>query len=306
MLAGVRPKRGVVETPAIVGTSVLSKAAPTLKPIKDKRANRDRREREVDVAVLRGVDGIEYQDCYDQGQEAVLDDALPPYRLRVGVGATARGEHRTGTDGQPKSHDSERVENHLHSLSLSMPSQSAPMPPRITAVAAPKVGTSPAIPEAIPAAPAPPSEDPSAHGPASLIAQAVVAAVVGCSLAIAALPPAEDPEFNEQAAPILADLRQLEAIALQATHISRITPKLIKALGTVRRHHDELMTLGASAPDAPLAQRLYAARREANLSTLETAQAAGVDEEMIVRAEAEESVPGHITDAIETLIGHIN
>jgi hypothetical protein len=139
-----------------------------------------------------------------------------------------------------------------------------------------------------------------------LIAQALVAAVVGCSLAIAALPPAEDPEFTERAAPILADLRQLEAIALRAIRISRITPELIKALGTVRRHHDELTTLGASAPDAPLAQRLYAARREANLSTLETAQAAGVDEEMIVRAEAEESVPGHITDASETLIGHIN
>jgi pSer/pThr/pTyr-binding forkhead associated (FHA) protein len=158
---------------------------------------------------------------------------------------------------------------------------------------------------------APPSEDPSAHGPApdgpaSLIAQALVAAVVGCSLAIAALPPAEDPEFTERAAPILADLRQLEAIALRAIRISRITPELIKALGTVRRHHDELMTLGASAPDAPLAQRLYAVRREANLSTLETAQAAGVGEEMIVRAEAEEALPGHISEAIETLISQIN
>jgi transcriptional regulator with XRE-family HTH domain len=61
-----------------------------------------------------------------------------------------------------------------------------------------------------------------------------------------------------------------------------------------------------TAPDAPLAQRLYGARRRANLSTLETAQAAGVGEEMIARAESGESVPGHVTDAIETLIGHIN
>jgi hypothetical protein len=60
-----------------------------------------------------------------------------------------------------------------------------------------------------------------------------------------------------------------------------------------------------TAPDAPLAQRLYGARRRANLSTLETAQVAGVGEEMIVSAEAEKSVPGHVTDAIETLIGHI-
>lgn len=80
-----------------------------------------------------------------------------------------------------------------------------------------------------------------------MIAQAVTAAVDGCSLAIAALPATEDPEFTERAAPILADLRQLEAIAVQATRISRITPELIKALGAVRRHHDELMRLGATA-----------------------------------------------------------
>ncbi|OBJ54151.1 FHA domain-containing protein [Mycobacterium sp. 1423905.2] len=143
-------------------------------------------------------------------------------------------------------------------------------------------------------------------GPASLIAQAVTAAVDTCSLAIAALPSPQDPEFTERAAPILADLRQLEGIAVQATRISRITPELIKALSAVRRHHDELMTLGATAPGATLAQRLYAARRRANLSTSETAQAAGVSEEMIVRAEAEESLPTEVAEAIETLIIQIN
>lgn len=147
---------------------------------------------------------------------------------------------------------------------------------------------------------------PAGDGAASLIAQAVVAAVDVCNLAIAALPPADDPEFNERAAPVLADLRQLEAIAVRATRIAQIPPELIRALSAVRRHRHDLMMLGASAPDAPLAQRLYAARRRANLSTWETAQAAGVDEEMIVRAEAEESVPGDATDAIETLIGHID
>jgi ribosome-binding protein aMBF1 (putative translation factor) len=143
-------------------------------------------------------------------------------------------------------------------------------------------------------------------GPASLIAQAVAAAVDTCSLAIAALPSPEDPEFTERAAPILADLRQLEAIAVQATRISRITPELIKAMGSVRRYHDQLMTLGATAPGATLAQRLYAARRRANLSTLETAQAAGVPEEMIVRAEAEEALPAETAEAIEALISQIN
>ncbi len=157
----------------------------------------------------------------------------------------------------------------------------------------------------------PPSDGASADGAApdgsaSLIAQAVVAAVDGCSLAIAALPPADDPEFTQRATPILADLRQLETIAVRATRISRMTPELINALSTVRRHYDELMTLGASAPDAPLGQRLYAARRRTNLSTLETAQAAGVAEEMIVRAEAEEPLPAAAADAIETLVSQIS
>lgn len=161
----------------------------------------------------------------------------------------------------------------------------------------------PALPAATPG-PAPKASPPDT--PASLIAQAVAAAADTCSLAIAGLPSPADSEFTERAAPILADLRQLEAIAVQATQISRITPDLIKALGAVRRHHEELMMLGATAPGATLAQRLYAARRRANLSTRETAQAAGVAEEMIIRAEAEEDLTVDTADAIETLISQIN
>jgi len=88
------------------------------------------------------------------------------------------------------------------------------------------------------------SERPEPDDSASLIAHAVVAAVDGCSLAIAALPPSDDPEFSQRATPILADLRQLETIAVRATRISRMSPELINALSTVRRHYDELMTRG--------------------------------------------------------------
>jgi ribosome-binding protein aMBF1 (putative translation factor) len=151
-----------------------------------------------------------------------------------------------------------------------------------------------------------PSAAPSPEGPASLIAQAVAAAVDGCRLAIAALPTVDDPDFTARLAPILAELRQLEAIAVRATHISRITPEFIKALSAVRRHHDELMLLGATAPGATLAQRLYAARRRANLSPEETAQAVGVTQEVIVRAEAEEALPADVVEAIEALISQIN
>jgi pSer/pThr/pTyr-binding forkhead associated (FHA) protein len=153
---------------------------------------------------------------------------------------------------------------------------------------------------------APPSAGPASGRPASLIAQAVAAGVEGCRLAIAALPPVDDPDFTKRLAPILADLRQLEAIAVQATNISRITPEFIKALGAVRHHHDELMMLGATATGATLAQRLYAARRRANLSAEETAQAAGVAEELIVCAEAGETLPVSVAEAIEALISQIN
>ena len=146
----------------------------------------------------------------------------------------------------------------------------------------------------------------SADDQVPLIAQAVIAAVDTCNLAIAALPPASDPEFTRSVAPILADLRRLEAVAVRATQIGRVTPPLIKALSTVRHHYDELMMQGATAPGATLGQRLYAARRRANLSIAETAQAAGVADEMIVRAETDDALPAATAAAIESVISQIS
>lgn len=146
----------------------------------------------------------------------------------------------------------------------------------------------------------------SADDQIPLIAQAVIAAVDTCNLAIAALPPASDPGFTRAVAPILADLRRLEAVAVRATQIGRVTPPLIKALSTVRHHYDELMMQGATAPGATLGQRLYAARRRANLSIAETAHAAGVADEMIVRAETEDALPAATAAAVESLISQIS
>jgi transcriptional regulator with XRE-family HTH domain len=138
-----------------------------------------------------------------------------------------------------------------------------------------------------------------------LIAQAVVTAVNTFGSAIDSLPPVEDPEFTPRISALLSDLRQLEAVAARATRISRVTPALIKALSSVRSRYDELMMRAAMAPRATLGQRLYAARRGANLTILETAQAAGVSEDTIVRAEAEEPVPAAAVDAIESLLKQI-
>lgn len=136
----------------------------------------------------------------------------------------------------------------------------------------------------------------------SLIAQAVVAAVNTLGSTIDALPPPDDPDFTPRITAILSDLRQLEAVAARATRIGRVTPTLIKALSAVRRRMDDLTVLAAWSPRATLGQRLHAARRNANLTIAETAQAAGVEEVAIVHAEAEEPVPVVAVAAIETLI----
>jgi DNA-binding XRE family transcriptional regulator len=120
------------------------------------------------------------------------------------------------------------------------------------------------------------------------------------------LPPVDDPNFVPRATAILADLRQLEAVAARAARISKVTPALIKALSSVRRRLDELTTLAATAPGATLGQRLYAARRRANLTVDETAQAAGVSDADITRAEAEEAVSDAAVHAIESLIGALD
>ncbi len=135
-----------------------------------------------------------------------------------------------------------------------------------------------------------------------LIAQAVLTAVSTFGTALEALPPVEDPAFTPRATKILADLRQLEAVAARAARIGKVSPALIRALSAVRTRYDELMLRAARAPHATMGQRLYAARRAANLTILETAQAAGVSEEDIVGAEAEEPVPAEAVRDIESLI----
>ncbi len=139
-----------------------------------------------------------------------------------------------------------------------------------------------------------------------LIAQAVIAAADSCERAIAALPSGEDPGFARAAAPILADLRRVEAVAIRATQLGRVSVPLIKALSTVRHHYHALMMLSATAPQATLGQRLYAARTQANLSVAETAQAAGVAEDAVVRIEAEDGASPDTVAAVESLIDQIS
>ena len=152
-----------------------------------------------------------------------------------------------------------------------------------------------------PVTPAVPAATTGAEAP--LIAQAVEAAVHTLSATADVLPPVEDPYFIPRVTTILSDLRQLEAVATRAARIGKVTPALIKALSAVRRRIDELTMLAATAPNATLGQRLYAVRRRANLTISETAQAAGVSDDVIAGAEAELPVSAAAAAAVETLIG---
>ena len=151
-----------------------------------------------------------------------------------------------------------------------------------------------------------PTESVAGADEGQLIAQAVITAVHTLGAAVDSLPPIDEREFTPRVTAILADLRKLEAVAARATRISHVTPALIKALGTVRRQIDELTMLGATAPRATLGQRVYATRRRANLTIAETAQAAGVSEDDVARAEAEEPVSAASIDAIEALLKQID
>src|SRR5262245_57592050 len=151
-----------------------------------------------------------------------------------------------------------------------------------------------------------PTEPVAGADEGQLIAQAVITAVHTLGGAIAPLPSVAAAEFTSRVTAILADLRKLEAVAARATRISQVTPALIKALGTVRRQIDELTMLAATASRATLGQRIYATRRRANLTIAETAQAAGVSEDDIARAEAEEPVSATSIDGIESLLKQLD
>jgi transcriptional regulator with XRE-family HTH domain len=149
---------------------------------------------------------------------------------------------------------------------------------------------------------------PGAHAvdEGSLIAQAIDTAVGALAVTVDTLPPIDDPDFTPRVSAILADLRQLEQVAARATRIGRLTPPLLKALSAVRRQIDELTLLGATAPTATLGQRVYAARRRANLTIEETARGAGVAEETVVAVESGHRVPAADAERIGALIAQID
>jgi transcriptional regulator with XRE-family HTH domain len=139
-----------------------------------------------------------------------------------------------------------------------------------------------------------------------LIVGAVDVALRTVGAAIANLPADDHPKFAEYAGAVLADLRRLEAITARAVRTSQGSTGVIKSLAAVRRRYDELMTRAAAAPEATLGQRLYTARRRANLTAAEAAAALDAPADLIVAVESETPPPGDTRSRIEELIADLN
>ncbi|RDH77374.1 transcriptional regulator [Mycolicibacterium moriokaense] len=151
-------------------------------------------------------------------------------------------------------------------------------------------------------APEPPADD----GTASLFAGTVDVAMTTLGAAIESLPAASDPDFCDRATVILTDLRKLESVVARAAQRSRGTADVVLALRTVRGAYDELMFRAAGSAGATLGQRLYAARRRANLTAAETANAAGLPVEMVDAVEAGEPATESDTTTLNRLIASLD
>jgi pSer/pThr/pTyr-binding forkhead associated (FHA) protein len=138
---------------------------------------------------------------------------------------------------------------------------------------------------------------------APLMAQTIELALSTLGSTIAALPDPADTDFGPRVGAVLADLRRLESMAANAARSARGAPEIAIALSTVRKRYDELMLRAARAPKATLGQRLYAARRRAELTVEEVANATGLSVELITGAEADGPIGPSTSATLESFIG---
>jgi transcriptional regulator with XRE-family HTH domain len=149
-----------------------------------------------------------------------------------------------------------------------------------------------------------PEADPSSET-TPLIVGAVDVAMKTFAAAIDTLPDVSAPDFTRRAAVILADLRELEAVVARAARQSRGMPAVVMALSAVRTRYETLMLRAAAAPNATLGQRLFAARRRANLTAPELANAVGLSAQLIEAVEAGHSVADADAAAIGAFLAQL-
>lgn len=140
----------------------------------------------------------------------------------------------------------------------------------------------------------------------SLLVAALAAAAGALTSVIEALPPPDQPDFPARATAALADLRKLESVASKAARVGPATTELLRALATTRRQYDDLMLSAARSPGATLGQRVYAVRRLNALTDAELAQASGISEQVIAKAQAEQPLSATEAAALETAVAQFS
>ena len=146
------------------------------------------------------------------------------------------------------------------------------------------------------------ADEPPDDGEAPAIVSAVEAAMYMFVDAIDALPDPSDSKFLKRAEVILTGLRKLEASLSRAASRRRITPSVVAALSETRGRYNDLMVRAAAAPGSTLGQRMYTARRRADLSVQEAANGVGIRADLLAAIEAGEPTTQGETAKIKTLI----
>jgi hypothetical protein len=143
-------------------------------------------------------------------------------------------------------------------------------------------------------------------GEAPAIVGTAEAAMHMFDAAIEALPDQKDSTFVKRADVILTGLRKLEASLSLAASRSRATPSVVVALSQARRSYATLMKRAALAPSASLGQRIYAARRGADLTIQEAANGVGLRADLLEAIENGEPTTPEETTKIKALIAALD
>ncbi len=138
----------------------------------------------------------------------------------------------------------------------------------------------------------------------AVLLDALELALNGIKARVPKLPTLTSGTFAAEAGVLLAELRRVQAAAAEGAR-SATGSEIALLLSDVRRTYNELTILAARAPDAPLSQRLYAARHHAELTVEETANASAVDAKTVIDAEADRPIPPDAAAALETLIAQL-
>jgi DNA-binding XRE family transcriptional regulator len=146
------------------------------------------------------------------------------------------------------------------------------------------------------------ADEPPNDGEAPAIVGAVEAAMYMFVDAIDALPDPGDSKFLKRVEVILTGLRKLEASLSRAASRRRATPSVVVALSETRGHYNNLMERASAAPGSTLGQRIYTARRRADLSVEEAANGVGLRADLLAAIEAGEPTTQDETAKIKTLI----